>query len=379
MKLYEYQGKQIFAEFLIPIPKGKVATTVDEVKKIASGANSPVVIKAQVLIGGRGKAGGVKIAKTPEDAEKIAQEILGMSIKGLTVNKVLVEETMDIDKEYYLSLVMDRDSKGVTIMASLEGGVEIETVAKETPDKLFKVTVDPLTDLWGYHSRYLAMKMFPGERDKIRSFSKILSKLYEIYIKKDATLVEINPLISTKSGQLVALDSKIIIDDNGVFRQKDLAPFELENIDDLNERKAKENNLSFVKLDGEIGCCVNGAGLAMATMDVIKHFGSSPANFLDIGGSSNPEKVISALEIITSDKNVKAILFNIFGGITRCDDVATGIKKALEMKPIEIPLVIRLTGTNDEEGKKILESINLPATTSMVEAVKKVIEVSKSK
>ena len=379
MKLYEYQGKQIFAEFLIPIPKGKVATTVDEVKKIAAGANNPVVIKAQVLIGGRGKAGGVKIAKTPEDAEKIAQEILGMSIKGLTVNKVLVEETMDIDKEYYLSLVMDRDSKGVTIMASLEGGVEIETVAKETPDKLFKVTVDPLTDLWGYHSRYLAMKMYPGERDKIRSFSKILSKLYEIYIKKDATLVEINPLISTKSGQLVALDSKIIIDDNGVFRQKDLAPFELENIDDLNERKAKENNLSFVKLDGEIGCCVNGAGLAMATMDVIKHFGSSPANFLDIGGSSNPEKVISALEIITSDKNVKAILFNIFGGITRCDDVANGIKKALEMKPIEIPLVIRLTGTNEEEGKKILESINLPTTTSMVEAVKKVIEVSKSK
>jgi len=377
MKLYEYQGKRIFAEFQIPIPKGKTATTPEEVKKIASGAGSPVVIKAQVLVGGRGKAGGVKVAKTPADAEKIATQILSMSIKDLPVNKVLVEETMDIDKEFYLSLVMDRSSKGITIMSSPAGGVDIETVAAERPDRIFKITVDPLTGINDFHSRYIAMKMFPGDKDKIREFSKILFKLYEIYIKKDATLVEINPLILTKQNHLLALDSKIIIDDNAIYRQKDLEPFELENIDDINERKAKEKNLSYVKLEGKIGCCVNGAGLAMATMDVIKHFGDAPANFLDIGGSSNPEKVVNALEIITSDSNVKAILFNIFGGITRCDDVASGIKKALEIKPIKIPIVIRLTGTNEEEGRKILEGVGLPATSSMVDAVKKVIETAK--
>ncbi|MDD3626986.1 MAG: ADP-forming succinate--CoA ligase subunit beta, partial [bacterium] len=329
------------------------------------------------LVGGRGKAGGVKVVKTPEEAEKVGKQILSMSIKDLPVKKVLVEETMEIDKEFYLSLVMDRASKGITIMASPEGGVEIETVAKERPDRIFKITIDPLSGMSDFHSRYIAMKMFPGDKDKIREFSKILFKLYDIYMKKDATLVEINPLILTKQGHLLALDSKIIIDDNAVYRQKDLEPFELENIDDKNERMAKEKNLSYVKLEGKIGCCVNGAGLAMATMDVIKHFGSEPANFLDIGGSSNPEKVVNALEIITSDPNVKAILFNIFGGITRCDDVASGIKKALEIKPIKIPIVIRLTGTNEEEGKKILEGIGLPTTSSMVDAVKKIIEAAK--
>lgn len=379
MKLYEYQGKKIFAEFKIPIPKGKIATSIPEIKKIAQGVNDTVVIKAQVLVGGRGKAGGVKLANDIESAESLGRQILGMSIKGLRVNKVLVEETVEIEKEFYLSLINDRGSKGITIMASAEGGVEIEEVARTNPEKIFKMTINPLTGISDFHARYIAFKLFGTNRDMIREFSKILFKLYEIYIRKDATLVEINPLIQTKSGHLVALDSKVIIDDNAVGKHPEFETYILDNIDDSDERFAKEKGLSYVKLEGEIGCCVNGAGLAMATMDVIKHFGSEPANFLDIGGSSNPEKVINALEIITSDPNVKAILFNIFGGITRCDDVANGIKAALEEKPIDIPIVIRLTGTNEEEGKNILEGIGLPTTTSMVEAVKKVIETSKSK
>jgi len=376
MKIHEYQAKEIFQKFKIPVPPGEVATTPEQAKEIAQRIGKPVMIKAQVHVGGRGKAGGIKSAENPEEAYQKANDILGMDIKGLKVKKVLVTESKDISSEAYIGVIVDRKTKKAVIMVSPAGGIDIEEVAKNTPEKIFKTEVDPLLGLQIYQARDLAYKLYSNSKIANQTVPVIM-KLYKAFWENDCSLAEINPFITTPEGEVWALDAKINIDDNGLERHP-----EIENMRDLDseepgEKEARQEGLSFVKLDGNIGCVVNGAGLAMATMDLVKHFGAEPANFLDIGGSSSPEKVITAMRIITKDPNVKAILFNIFGGITRCDDVATGIVGAVkEFKP-KVPIVVRLTGTNEDKAKKILEEVNLAATSSMEEVVKKAIEKSK--
>ncbi|MEW5925201.1 MAG: ADP-forming succinate--CoA ligase subunit beta [Candidatus Zixiibacteriota bacterium] len=377
MKIHEYQAKEIFAAAGIPVPQGRVASTPAEVVEIAEEIGRPVMIKAQVHVGGRGKAGGIQYAENLEAAHVWAQKILGMDLKGLKVNKVLVTEAADILTECYVGIIIDRTSKAPVIMVSPAGGIDIEEVAAKTPEKIFKLAVDPTIGLKSYQARDLAMKLYKDIK-YVRQAADILMKLYNIYWKIDASLVEINPLITTPDGKVVALDAKINIDDNGLFRQKVVAEMRDLDAEDASEIEAREADLSFVKLSGNIGCIVNGAGLAMATMDLVHHYGGDPANFLDIGGSSNPQKVLTAMRIILRDSNVRSILINIFGGITRCDDVANGIVMAYEELKPEIPIVVRLTGTNEDKAKKILKTVNLESGNTLDEVVKKAIELAEA-
>ncbi|GAB4503563.1 MAG: ADP-forming succinate--CoA ligase subunit beta [Anaerolineales bacterium] len=372
MKLHEYQSKQLFSKYGVPIPKGRVAATASEARQIAEELGGRVVIKSQVLVGGRGKAGGVKVAKDPAEAEQFATQILGMEIKGLPVRKVLVDEAAAIEQEIYLGITNDRSARKPVMMASAAGGVEIEEVAATTPEKIIKIHIDPLLGLRDYQARDIAASM-DLPRDYWRDFGKIANGLWEAYSANDATLAEINPLVITKDKRLLALDGKMLIDDNALFRHPNLA--EMRDIDEeaSSETEARKYGLSFIKLDGNIGCMVNGAGLAMTSMDVIKLYGGEPANFLDIGGGAGADKVAAALRIILDDKNVKAILYNIFGGITRCDEVARGILAALEEVKPNVPMVVRLVGTNAEEGRALLANANMITANTLAEAAQKAV------
>jgi succinyl-CoA synthetase beta subunit len=379
VKLHEYQSKQLFAEHGVPIPKGDVATTPQEARRIAEELGCPVVVKSQVLVGGRGKAGGIRLAQSPGDAERAAGEILNLEIKGLPVRKVLLDKAADIQKEIYLGIVVDRANRRAVMMASSEGGVEIEEVARTDPEAIKQVAIDPFLGLRDYQTLTLA-KGIGLAREHVRQFGRIARGLYYAFQAYDASLAEINPLVVTGTGELLAVDGKMVVDDNGLFRHSDLA--EMRDVDEETptEREAREAGLSYVQLDGEIGCMVNGAGLAMATMDIIKHFGGEPANFLDIGGGAKAERVATALRLILADENVKAVLFNIFGGITRCDEVAKGILAAFkEVKPT-VPLVARLVGTNEKEGREILDSsgYRLITATTLAEAAQRAVSAQKA-
>lgn len=372
MKLHEYQAKTIFSKFGIPIPKGKVAATASEARQIAKELGGAVVVKSQVLVGGRGKAGGIKVAKTPDDVEQIAGQILAMEIKGLPVRKVLIDEAADIKKEIYLGITNDRAEKKPVIMASSAGGVEIEEVARNNPELIIKVHINPLIGIKDYQSRDIASAI-DLPREHWKTFGEILKGLWEVYQTHDATLAEINPLVITGDGRLVALDGKMLIDDNALFRHQDLNDMRDTDEEAPSEIEARKYGLTFIKLDGNIGCMVNGAGLAMASMDILKLFGGDPANFLDIGGGASAEKVAAAMRIILADPNVKAILFNIFGGITRGDEVAKGILTAMdEVKP-KVPMVVRLVGTNAVEGRALLASANMITAETLAEAAKKAV------
>jgi succinyl-CoA synthetase beta subunit len=372
VNIHEYQAKDVFRKYGIPIPPGEVASTPQEAEAIARKFGSTVVVKAQVHAGGRGKAGGVKLAKTPEEAKSVAAQILKLTIKGLPVEKVLITPAADIASEAYVGIIVDRASKRAVFMASPAGGIDIEEVAAKTPDKILRHPVDPRYGLQLYEAMQLAFFLY-SDMKQVRAAAKILLQLYKAFVENGGSLAEINPLVTTPAGEIVALDAKMVIDDNELDRRPDIAALRDESSEDPSEVEARKANLTFIKLDGNVGCIVNGAGLAMATMDLVKYYGGEPANFLDIGGSSNPEKVVAALRIITSDANVKAILFNIFGGITRTDDVANGIVTAIKQNPLKVPLVIRLTGTNEEIAVKILKENGLSAMTDMDEAVKKAV------
>ena len=378
MKLHEYQSKRLFAKYGVPIPRGEVASTPAEARRIAKELGGTVVVKSQVLVGGRGKAGGIKLAHSPDEAYQVADQILGMQIKGLTVKKVLLDEASDIQKEIYLGIVIDRVGRRAVMMASSEGGVEIEQVAKDKPEAIIRVVIDPFLGLRGYHANQIAMGIgLP--REKFRAFAQIAGGLYRAFQAYDASLAEINPLIVDGDGKLLGVDGKMLIDDNALFRHRDLA--ELRDVDQEteSERTARLAGLSYVELDGEIGCMVNGAGLAMTTMDLSKLFGGSPANFLDIGGGAQADKVATALRIILTDPKVKAVLFNIFGGITRCDEVARGILAALdEVKP-KVPMVARLVGTNEEQGRAILDAspYKLITANTLADAAQKAVAAAK--
>jgi succinyl-CoA synthetase beta subunit len=375
VNIHEYQAKDIFRKYGIPIPPGEVATTPEEAEKIARKFGATVVVKAQVHAGGRGKAGGVKLAKTPEEARTIAAQILKLVIKGLPVKKVLVTPAADIASEAYVGIIVDRASRRAVFMASPAGGIDIEEVAAKTPDKLMKHPIDPRYGLQAFEAMELAFFRYSDVK-QVRAAAKILQQLYRAFVENGGSLAEINPLVTTPAGDVVALDAKMVIDDNELDRRPDIAALRDESAEDPSEVDARKASLTFIKLDGNVGCVVNGAGLAMATMDLVKYYGGEPANFLDIGGSSNPEKVVAALRIITGDPSVKAILFNIFGGITRTDDVANGIVTAIKQNPLKVPLVIRLTGTNEEIALKILKDNGLSAMTDMDEAVKKVVALA---
>jgi len=383
LKLHEYQSKFRFAEFGIPIPKGKVASTPDEAYEIANEIGGVVVVKAQVHVGGRGKAGGVKVVKSAEEAKEKASEILGMDIKGLTVNKVLIDPGADIKQEIYLAITNDRAAGMPLLIASYEGGMDIEELAKDRPEAVVREHIDPFMGLHGYQINNVASKM-NMPREYWRGFMKIASALYRCYIESDAELAEINPLVVTGDDQLLAVDGKVIIDDNALFRQKELAALRDTSDEPEAEIQAREAGITYIKLDGQIGCMVNGAGLAMTTMDMTKLYGDAdgigPANFLDIGGGASAEQVAAALRIILSDENVKAVLFNIFGGITRCDEVANGILTAYNEVNPDVPMIIRLQGTNAEEGRKIIDEANIPNITSantLTEAAQKAVEAAK--
>ena len=377
MKLHEYQSKNIFAKYGIRIPKGRVAATSQEAKQIAEELGSRVVVKSQVLVGGRGKAGGIRLAKSPVEAEEVATQILAMEIKGLPVRKVLIDEAAQIETEIYLGITNDRAARKPVMMASAAGGVDIEEVARETPEKIIRVNIDPLLGLKDYQTRDVAAGI-DLPRDLWRSFGTIASGLWNAYLKSDATLAEINPLVITTDNQLIAVDGKMVIDDNALFRHVDIAEMRDLDVEAESEIRARKYGLSFIKLDGDIGCMVNGAGLAMTTMDIIKLFGGEPANFLDIGGGASAERVTAALRIILSDPNVKAVLLNVFGGITRGDEVARGILSALEAMKTEVPLVIRLVGTNAEEGREILADADMITAETLADAAQKAVAAARS-
>ena len=374
MKLQEYQSKRLFSKHGVPIPNGDVATKPSEAREVAETLGGPVVVKSQVLVGGRGKAGGIKLAQDPDEAEAYATEILEMNIKGLPVRKVLVDEAAKIESEIYLGVVLDRSARRATMMASSEGGVEIEEVAQTKPEAIRKVTVDPFLGLRGYQTLRLA-KEIGLRKEQYRSFGRTAQGLYEAFTAYDASLAEINPLVVTGDGELLAVDGKMVLDDNALFRHPDLAKLRDVDAEAPAEREAREAGLSYVKLDGTIGCMVNGAGLAMATMDIIKYFGGSPANFLDIGGGAQADKVATALRLILEDESVEAVLFNIFGGITRCDEVAAGILEAFEETRPTVPLVARLVGTNEEEGREMLKesAYNLTTAKTLVDAARRAV------
>ena len=375
MKIHEYQAKEIFAHYGIPVTIEVLCHNVSDVQVATEKLGFPVVIKAQVLTGGRGKAGGVKLVRNGEEAFSTAQKILGMDIKGYTVEKVLVAQGVSFVNEIYAGLTIDRNTKSVVFMVSREGGVEIEEVAREHPEAIFKFPIDPDLGLAPFLARKIAFALFDDNK-LVNQATVIFQKLYKVFVETDASLVEINPLVITNAGQLLALDGKMNFDDNALFRQLEIHALNEPSRDEIKEIDAKEKGLSYIRLDGSIGCMVNGAGLAMATMDMIKLYGGEPANFLDIGGSSNPQKVIDAMNLILSDKSVKVIMINIFGGITRCDDVAKGLIAALEQIKIHIPIVIRLSGTNSKEGLEILKKANLPTVETMSEAAQTAISLS---
>jgi len=377
VNIHEYQAKDILRAQGVPIPPGEIATTPEQVEAIAKKIGGMVVVKAQVHTGGRGKAGGVKLAKTPTEAREVASRILGMKINGLTVYTVLVTAAADIASEAYVGIILDRATKKPVFMVSPAGGIDIEEVAAKTPEKILKLPIDTRYGLLPYQAMDLGFFLFPDDVKKVRAAAKIMMQLYQAFMKSDASLAEINPLVVTPSGEVLALDAKISVDDNALDRHPDLAALRDETAEAKSEVEARNANLTFIKLDGNVGCVVNGAGLAMATMDLVKYYGGEPANFLDIGGSSNPEKVVNALRIITEDPNVKVILFNIFGGITRTDDVANGIVTATKANPLKIPIVIRLTGTNEEIAMKILQENGFSASSDMDEAVEKAVALAK--
>ena len=376
MNLHEYQARELLKAAGVPMFDGGVAATPGEAEAIAKRLGGGVVVKAQVHSGGRGKAGGVKLAATPAEAKEHAGRILGMSIKGLLVQKVLVVPAAEIASESYVGLIMDRETQRPVFMVSAAGGVDIEEVAATAPEKITRLAVDPVYGLLPHQALTLAFTLY-SDIKQVRTAAKIMEQLYRVFTQNGASLAEINPLVTTPDGQVLALDAKISIDDNELDRRPDLAALRDESAEEPSEVLARNAGLTFIKLDGNVGCVVNGAGLAMATMDLVKYYGGEPANFLDIGGSSNPEKVVNALRIITSDPSVKAILFNIFGGITRTDDVANGIVAATRQFKVPVPIVIRLTGTNEREAFRILEGVGMTALADMDEAVRKVVAIVK--
>jgi succinyl-CoA synthetase beta subunit len=377
--LYEYQGKQLFARFGIPVSDGRLATTPEEARAAAEEIGGSVVVKAQVLTGGRGKAGGVKLAKDPAEAEARARDILGLDINGHVVRKIWIEQASDIAKEYYLSITFDRGTKQPLFMLTTEGGVEIEQVADENPDALARLHVDPLEGFQPYQARrliYGAGIEDPGEQKQLLG---IIEKLYECFVESDAMLTEINPLIVTPAGEVRALDSKFTVDDSALFRHPDIAEMRDVEAADPHERLAREKGVTYVKLDGNVGILGNGAGLSMSTVDVVVVAGGRPANFCDLGGGGDAQGVVDALEVITSDDQVRSIFFNIFGGITRGDEVARGILAALDQMKIELPIVVRLDGTNAEEGRRLLAEAapaNLYVEPTMLEAAQRAVELA---
>ncbi|HTK56114.1 MAG TPA: ADP-forming succinate--CoA ligase subunit beta, partial [Gemmatimonadales bacterium] len=376
MNLHEYQARGLLKAAGVPMPDGDVAATPAEVEAIAKRLGGTVVVKAQVHAGGRGKAGGVKLGANAAEAKGHAEKILGMQIKGLTVHKVLVVPAADIATEAYCGIIMDRESQRPVFMVSPAGGIDIEEVAAKTPEKIKKLAVDPRYGLLPHEAMTLGLFLY-SDIAKARAAASIMQQLYTVFVANDASLAEINPLVTTPDGKVLALDAKVSIDDNALDRHPDLAAMRDETAEEPSEVLARKANLTFIKLDGNVGCVVNGAGLAMATMDLVKYYGGDPANFLDIGGSSNPEKVVNALKIITADKNVKGILFNIFGGITRTDDVANGIVTATTQFKVGVPIVIRLTGTNEEQAIQILKNVGMQALNDMDEAVKQAVSLAK--
>jgi len=378
VNLHEYQAREILRRHGIPVPDGDVATTPDEARAIAQRLGGRVVVKAQVHAGGRGKAGGVKLATDPTEAAAHARQILGMTIKGLPVRKVLVAPAADIASESYVGMIVDRGAQRPVLMVSAAGGVDIEAVATHTPTQIHRLAVDPRYGLLSHQALGLALTLY---RDvaQARAAADIMQRLYTAFYAVGASLAEINPLATTPDGKVMALDAKIVVDDNELERRPEIAALRDPEAEAASEVAAREAGLSFIKLDGTVGCCVNGAGLAMATMDLVKYYGGEPANFLDIGGSSNPQKVVAALRIITADPSVRAILFNIFGGITRCDDVANGIVQATQQLPLKVPMVIRLTGTNEQEAVAILTRAGYTALTDMDDAVKQAVARARGK
>ncbi|KTD46767.1 succinyl CoA synthetase beta chain [Legionella rubrilucens] len=382
MNLHEYQAKQLFARYGLPVPNGKVAYSVEDALKAAEQLSTPKwVVKAQVHAGGRGKAGGVKLVSNKEELAAVTQSLLGTRLvtyqtdaKGQPVNAVLVEETCDIGRELYLGAVVDRSSRRVVFMASTEGGVEIEKVAHETPEKIFKVTMDPLVGIMPFQCREVAFKLGLNE-EQIKQFTHLMMGLGKMFVECDLSLLEINPLVVTKSGQILCLDGKINIDGNALYRQPELKNMRDKSQEDERENRATDWELNYIPLEGSIGCMVNGAGLAMATMDVIKLHGGEPANFLDVGGGATKERVSEAFKIILSDENVKGILVNIFGGIVRCDLIAEGILAAVKEVGVKIPVVVRLEGNNAQLGADILNKsgLNVIAANSLTDAAKKIV------
>ncbi|MGQ9502745.1 MAG: ADP-forming succinate--CoA ligase subunit beta [Anaerolineae bacterium] len=376
MKLHEYQSKRIFTRYGLPVPQGNIATTPSEARQIAHLLGRPVVVKAQVLAGGRGKAGGIRLARDAAEAEEAARQIIGMSIKGLTVHKVLVECAAEIDREMYMGIVIDRTRRKPVMIVSAQGGVEIEELARNNPDAIFRLLIDPLRGLMDYQARNLAFDL-GLHSGFIRPFTAIAHDLWRVFVENDAILAEINPLVITPEGQMIAVDGKITLDDNALFRHLELS--EMRDVQEETEaqRQARQADLSYVKLNGDIGCMVNGAGLAMATMDLVDLYGGRPANFLDIGGGAKANKVAAALRIILSDQDVKVILINIFGGITRCDEVARGLLAAIQEAPTSVPpMVVRLVGANEEEGRQLLATADIITATSLIEAAQKAVALA---
>jgi succinyl-CoA synthetase beta subunit len=376
VNLHEYQAREILERFGIPFPRGAVATTPQEVKAIAESLGGPVMVKAQVHTGGRGKAGGVKLAKTPAEAAAHASRIIGMTINGLPVQKVFVVPAAEIASESYLGVIVDRAAQRPVVMGSAAGGMDIEDVAARTPERILRVPVDPRYGLLPHQATALGFAFY-DDLAQVRAAAEIAQQLYTAFYAVGASLAEINPLVTTPDGRVLALDAKLVVDDNELMRHPEIAALRDLSAEAPSEQQARDHGLSFIRLAGSVGCCVNGAGLAMATMDLVKFYGGEPANFLDIGGSSNPEKVVAALQIITGDPQVKAILFNIFGGITRCDDVATGIVQATQRFPLTVPLVIRLTGTNEAEAIAILTKSGFSAVTDMDDAVQRAVALAR--
>jgi succinyl-CoA synthetase beta subunit len=383
MDLLEYQGKQLFARRGVPVPEGRIAVSVEEALAAADDIGYPCVIKAQVQIGGRGKAGGIKLAQDRDEAREHAEAILGMDIRGLTVHELWIEEASEIAAEYYASVVFDRSAKAPLLMLSTKGGMDIEEVAEESPEAIARLHVDPLLGFQDFHGRRLAFEA-GVDADIVRPVGEMLAKLYEVFVAEEATLVEVNPLIVTPSEDgaargVRALDAKVTLDDNAMFRHPDNAQLRDISAEDPQERMAKERSLTFVKLDGDIGILGNGAGLVMSTLDVVAEAGGSPANFLDAGGGSKADAITNAVEVILSNPKVKAVLFNIFGGITRCDEVAKGLIEAFDQINPQVPFVVRLDGTNDQEGRRLLAEAKLPnvhTEATMDDAARKVVELA---
>ncbi len=375
MKIHEYQAKQILARYGVPIPQGEAVTDPDAAAEVARRLGKPVIVKAQVHVGGRGKAGGVKLARTPDDARQVAGQILGMDIKGLTVKKVLVEEAADIAEEYYLGITVDRAARRNVVMVSAAGGMDIEDVAAKTPEKIARVWIHPGVGLADYQIRQ-GIYGAGLNRDAAAPAIKFLRALYEAYLAVDAGLAEINPLVLTRDGQVIATDAKIDIDDNALYRHPELAAYKEESEEDPVEAEAHRRGLQYVRLEGDIGVIGNGAGLVMGTLDEVKRAGGSPANFLDIGGGAKADLVANALEAVLLNPRVKGVLFNVFGGITRCDEVAKGILDATGRMQIRVPIVVRLTGTNEKEGRALLQGTNLVPAETMEEAARKIVAMS---